>query len=399
MVEWRWDQGRVLYFQFDVIKEIAKVLVRFENRNINDDSIDEELRTSLMSNVGMPFAPYDYKVNRNYGRVFQCMMLARNENDSLVVSDLCKLLSEDDSAVSSCDEYLYEIVKRFRYPNPAFQAYEAETPRVYPFCAVIKYLIAQREMGNEAKISLEDICQLIIGNSCSGTEDIDFYKQLKPSGYIATGDGLRQLREMLAFISQLSFLKAFRGSLYLDVEDDGDVQNIIENVLQPYIVTPMADRTEEFCQLTKMAKRLILPNQAITPKGTRTPLNISDLEFTEGKKVRVMHLRIERSPLLRRFYIATHPEPVCSACEMRVQVKYPWVDYMLDLHHLLPLASVVKISNEGTSLEDMVGLCPSCHRAIHTYYRKWLKANNQNDFRSKKEAMNVYLEAVREIAS
>ena len=80
-----------------------------------------------------------------------------------------------------------------------------------------------------------------------------------------------------------------------------------------------------------------------------------------------------------------------------MQQKYPWVDYMLDLHHLLPLASVVRISNEGTSLNDMVGLCPSCHRAIHTYYKKWLQSNNQDDFRSKQEAMSVYLEAVREI--
>ena len=71
---------------------------------------------------------------------------------------------------------------------------------------------------------------------------------------------------------------------------------------------------------------------------------------------------------------------------------------MIDLHHLLPLSSVIKITNEGTTLEDLVGLCPSCHRAIHTYYRRWLKANNLEDFRSKKEAMEVYLEAVKEIA-
>ena len=45
MIEWRWDQGRVLYFQFDVIKEIAKVLAKFENKNINDDAVNEELRS------------------------------------------------------------------------------------------------------------------------------------------------------------------------------------------------------------------------------------------------------------------------------------------------------------------------------------------------------------------
>lgn len=393
MVEWRWDQGRVLYFQFDVIKEIAKVLVKFENRNINDDSVNEELRSLLMENVGMPFLPNNYKVNRNYARVFQCAMLARNE-EGLVVSDLCKLLSKDDSLISNCDDYLYEVVKRFRYPFPAFQDYDTDTPRVYPFCAVIKYLIALREKGNEAKVNIEDVCSYIIGNSCTGLEDIDFYKQLKPTGFCEEGDGIRQIREMLAFISQLSFLKAFGGYLYLDVNGNDDVQNILDNILQPISNSALANRTEEFCQLTRFSHHIILPARKIT----KAPLSIPDIEFAEGKKIRVQHLRIERSPLLRKFYMIAHPEPLCAACDMHIQEKYPWVDYMLDLHHLLPLASVVRISNEGTSLDDMVGLCPSCHRAIHTYYRKWLKSNQQDDFKSKQEAMSVYLEAVREIA-
>lgn len=394
MVEWRWDQGRVLYFQFDVIKEIAKVLLKFENRNINDESVNAEFRSSLMEDVGLPFAPNHYKVNRNYSRVFQCAMLARNEEGSLMVSDLCKSLANDNSLISNCDDYLYEIIKRFRYPFPAFQDYNTSAPRVYPFCAVIKYLIAQKEMGNEAKVNTEAIGSYIIGNSCTGLEDIDFYKQLKPTGYNVVGDGIRQIREMLAFISQISFLKAFKGYLYLDVNGNDDIQDIIDNVLQPISAAPLTNKTEEFCQLTKVDTRIILPMR----KVTNAPINLPDIEFAEGKRIRVQHLRIERSSLLKKFYIQAHPEPVCAACEMHIQQKYPWVDYMLDLHHLLPLASVVRISNEGTSLDDLVGLCPSCHRAIHTYYRKWLKSNNQDDFRSKQEAMSVYLEAVREIA-
>ena len=199
---------------------------------------------------------------------------------------------------------------------------------------------------------------------------------------------------MLTFISQLSFLKAFNGNLYLDVNGNDDIQFIIDNVVLPVSETPLPNRTDEFCQLTKVSPQIKKSDRKII----KVPLNIPDIEFAEGKKVRVQHLRIERSALLRKFYIVTHPEPICAACEMHIQQKYPWVDYMLDLHHLLPLASVVRISNEGTSLDDMVGLCPSCHRAIHAYYRKWLKSNNLDDFRSKQEAMSVYLEAVREIA-
>ena len=398
MLEWRWDQGRVLYFQFDVIKEIARILVKFENRDINDNSVDAELRAALVKGVGLPFLPESYKINRNYGRVFQCMMLARCEKGSLTVSDICRLLAEEDSLMSNCDDYLCEIVRRFRYPNPAFREYEAKSTRVYPFCALLKYLIAQWEQGNEAKLSLADICKYIIGNECTGTEDLDYYKHLRPTNYMTEGDGSRQLREMMTFISQLSFLKVFQGCMYLDVGSEEDAHTVKAIVMEPFLAEALPDRTEEFCHLTKIKSRLIVPVGNDGNEGIPSHLNIADREFSEGKKVRVHHLRIERSPMLRKFYIATHPEPVCAACEMHIQEKYPWADYMLDLHHLLPLASVIRISNEGTSLEDMVGLCPSCHRAIHIYYRKWLNANNRDDFRSKMEAMNVYLEAVKEIA-
>ena len=103
MTAWRWDQGRVLYFQFDVLREIAKVLVTFEEKDINDNSINDDLRKSLMENVGLPFAPGSYKINRNYSRVFQCALLARLQGKSLYVSDICKLLASDDSYLSNCD--------------------------------------------------------------------------------------------------------------------------------------------------------------------------------------------------------------------------------------------------------------------------------------------------------
>ena len=397
MVTWRWDQGRVLYFQFDVLREIAKVLVKFEGKDINEDSVNDEFRKSLMGNVGLPFAPANYKVNRNYSRVFQCALLACMQGQKFVVSDICKLLAADDSILSNCDNYLGEVVKRFRFPFPAFKEYDSKSERIYPFCSIIKYLIALRQKGMEAKVTLEDICSYIIGNSCTGHEDINFYKNLQPTEYRVDGDSVRQLREMIAFVSQLSFLKVFNGNLYLDVYDENDIDNILQNILIPDIRKPMEDKAEEFCQMTRLVERLTIFPVNVSSTNISPSLNILDRDFTEGKRIRVQHLRIERSPLLRKFYISKHPEPVCEACEENIHIKYPWVDYMLDIHHLMPLASAIRLSIEGTSLDDMVGLCPSCHKAIHSYYRKWLRANNLDDFRSKKEAMSVYLDAVREI--
>ena len=78
--------------------------------------------------------------------------------------------------------------------------------------------------------------------------------------------------------------------------------------------------------------------------------------------------------------------------------RYPWTDFLLDIHHISPLSSTVAISSHGTSIADIVGLCPSCHRAVHVYYKMWLKANNQTDFVSKAEAHDVYLQATKEIS-
>lgn len=400
MTEWRWDQGRVLYFQYDVLKEISRVLVRYEGRNVNEDSMARAFKQDLITSSGLPFLPENYKVNRNYSRVFQCALLATTKGrGELVISDICKELSGKDRMFASADDYLFEVVNRFRFPFPAFQEYDRTSPRIYPFCALLKLLLAKRLKGEEASLSLSDIGKYLVGNQRTGLEDVDYYKNLSVTDYELVGDARRQLREMIIFIGQLSFLKIFEKKVYLDVLGDDDAA-LLARLVRPYAQEPLEDKVEEFMALTRIDKRLVVP-QTSCIKASEMPLpstDVSDFEFTEGRRKRVHHLRIERSPMLRNIYIRLHPEPVCDACKNNIREKYPWTDYMLDLHHLLPLSSVVRTVDSGTSLADMVGLCPSCHRAIHSYYGKWLKANSIEDFRSKKEAMEVYLDAIKEIA-
>ena len=52
---WRWDQGRLLYFQFDVLKEIAKALVKFDNTDLS--KCEDLFRNILVNDTGMPFLP------------------------------------------------------------------------------------------------------------------------------------------------------------------------------------------------------------------------------------------------------------------------------------------------------------------------------------------------------
>lgn len=387
---WRWDQGRLLYFQYDVLKEIAKVLVKFDNVDVS--KCEKLFRKTLEDETGMPFLPSHYTIKRNYSRVFQCSFLANFIDNKLLVSDICRELAKDDGEINSVDDYLFNYISKFRFPFPAFDNYNATEQRVYPFCAIIKFILSRTLLGKEAKASLDDIFEYIISNNCTGCEDLDFYKNLLPRTYTDTETERRQLREMVIFISQLSILKVYDGFLYLDAIDNNARNEVITKFLNPEIRTPENDRIKEFFEMTSISKKIVVPTFEVFTS------NPADIEFIEGDKKRVEHFRVERSGLLRRYYRKINPVPLCCACGGNMNTRYPWADYLLEIHHLLPLSSTVAISGKGTSLADIVGLCPSCHRAIHMYYKKWLKVNNQSDFKSRQEAHDVFIQATTEIA-
>jgi len=387
---WRWDQGRLLYFQFDTLKRIANVLIHFDGVDIS--TCEAIFRQTLERQTEMPFLPKNYTIKRNYSRVFQCAFLASFIKDKLIVTDLCHMLCDETSETLSVDDYLLTYIKRFRFPFPAFDGYNSQEQRVYPFCAILKYLIALRTAGKEAKLSLDDIFEYIVGNNCTGLEDIDYYIHLQRSGYVYTDTERRQAREMIIFISQLSILQVYGEYLYLDSISDNVIHELLNTFLNPENRTPRADRTEEYYEMTAVNKSVI-----ISPALEVLSSNPVDMEFIEGKRKRVEHFRVERSTLLRKHYKQKHPVPICCACKINMSSRYPWTDYMLDVHHLLPLSSAVAISSKGTLLDDIVGLCPSCHRAVHTYYRIWLNDHSQDDFNSKQEARDIYQQAIKGI--
>jgi len=387
---WRWDQGRLLYFQFDVLKSIASVLVRFDGVNIR--ASDALFRSALEAETDMPFAPDHYTVMRNYKRMFECAFLATVYNEHLVVTDFAKELAHADSNFSSVDDYLLNYISRFRFPFPAFDGYDAIQERVYPFCAIIKLLIAIHLMGWEAKISIEDVFHYIIGNQCTGYEDINRYTNLPQTQHSYTEAEKRQVREMVIFISQLSCLKYYNGYLWLDVTNPAAIEELVHNFLIPDAGPVFDSRTEEFM------RRASLTNQIVLPTVELFTTDVMDIEFIEGKRRRVEHFRVDRSPLLRKYFREHNPVPVCDMCKMDVSFKYPWAGYMLDIHHLLPLSSSIAITAKGTSLSDIVGLCPSCHRSTHVYYTQYLRNYGLDDFRSREEARDVYWSAVREVA-
>ena len=386
--DWRWDQGRLEYFRFDNIRKIAKCLLNIEGIKLNVPDLDP-LRNALESETGLPFSPNRYKVWRNYSRVFACSLLATRHQDLLVVTDLCRKIASTGTAALTVDEYLSFMIPRFYFPFPAFQGYSVSKPQIFPFCAILRYLIAQFYRRGEAHINIDEVFSLMVPN-CHGTEDIDFYLNLSQSDYTPSINIKRQVREMLIFISQISFLKWYGNVLFLDVMP-ADIKAIeaLEGITTPIIKQRNRSPSDEILTIGMTDAPKI-----VTPVLVATRDSSTDVVFTEGKRVRVEHVRTERSPRLRKMFFASMPEPhLCDMCGLNPKRRYPWTENILEIHHILPLTSPLTITLQGTSFDDVVGVCPNCHRSVHAYYKAWLNTHSQEDFNSRSEAKEVYLDA------
>jgi hypothetical protein len=203
MHNWRFDQGRLQYFQFDEIKKIAQALNELDG--IKKPASDERdvVRETLKHFSDLPFLPNDYTVWRNYGRVFEIMMLATTNNDHIVTTSLCKAIARDPENID-CDDYLAYFSQNFYYSSPIFSEYEFSDSRVFPCLAIIKFLVAELLIKGKDYVTIDEICTFLVPNKFIGHEDVNFFANLKPQKY---NDDPRQLRELVRFLSQFSFLK------------------------------------------------------------------------------------------------------------------------------------------------------------------------------------------------
>ena len=98
-------------------------------------------------------------------------------------------------------------------------------------------------------------------------------------------------------------------------------------------------------------------------------------------------------------FLAANPQPICNMCTCNTQERYPWTKNLIEVHHVLPLSSSLGITSKGTSLADVVGLCPNCHRSVHLFYNQFLKQKRLEDFKDKSQAIEVYELAKRKIVA
>lgn len=235
---WRWDQGRTTYFDYGKIVKIASVLLEFNGADMQ--AVDSAFRDRLTAVTELPFAPPSYTVKRNYKRVFECAMLATYIGNRLIISDIGRALAEGDSRFNTADKYLFEVGRRFRYPYPAFNNYSDVKSTCFPFLSILKLLFARalRDGNPNAIISLEDIGGCLIANNVTGLEDLDFYWDISAKSFsfdsYSSNDQKRQVREMMSFVGQYSFLIYRNSTLQLTGISLDEIEGAFENLMQSY---------------------------------------------------------------------------------------------------------------------------------------------------------------------
>jgi len=91
---------------------------------------------------------------------------------------------------------------------------------------------------------------------------------------------------------------------------------------------------------------------------------VSEVPAFEGAVLQSVVKRRERNPRSRLLCIRIHGEK-CVVCGLEPKAKYGEAGSIIEVHHLEPLAQLVEARPYDPRI-DLVPLCPSCHRAIHT---------------------------------
>jgi len=377
---WRWDQGRMDYFQFDELRKIAKYATKHD--------LYQAQRGPLMAATGLPYLPDNplYKPWRNYGRIFKLTMIAVTDGKGgATVTDVGNLLADDGKITA--DEYFHFFAQATTDPSPAFEGWKNTSTVRYPLLFVLRYLLA-RASQNEFTTEIAEIVRAYTSSGFVGDEDqTAFLGIIAPSG--STSSVPRQASESVKVMAQVSYLAATKTDITVSLHPD-DAEKLFYD-LAPIGGVRLTDPSAEILRIAAL-----FPSATADLGLEYTSSVVGDLEeagFSEGARVKRTHLTIERNAKIRSAFFAANPGADCDFCGIDTRKSYPWVPKILDIHHLLPLCSGARTSKDGTLLTDLVANCPTCHRAVHRYYDKWLKEKVQNDFADAEEARKVYSEA------
>ena len=382
---WKWDQGRLDYFQFDNLKRIARFAVSNDLR-----AQDHE---ALVAAVGLPFSPVTkgYKPWRNYARTFKSMGLVFQQGDVAMPTVVAHRLAED--GVTTTDEYFHFLAEFTSSPSPALKGWDGGTKLRYPLLFALKYLLARAAMAL-TETTISGIVAAYGSDGFTGEESAEEFEQLVMLSPVAAHAD-RQAAESIRVLAQISYLSLDKNVVFVSLSRD-DARDVFEQ-LSPISGDPTDDgdteikrRTDQFESATSEFELEYLTSAISDVEDAGFS---SETTFVEGKKARKTHLVIERNGKIRSKFFEANPSPVCDFCDIDTRTSYPWTPRILDVHHLLPLCSGARTSKQGTRLDDLVPVCPTCHRGVHRYYDHWLKKAGNKDFADAEQAKLVYVEA------
>lgn len=386
---WHWDQGRLAYFQFDSLSIISRYVINHDFKQAK--------RSELLAATGLPFqAPSTHSPWRNYSRVMKLGLLVSERNEVAEPTPIAALLAEH--GVVTSDEYLHFLAQVSTEPSPALTNWNSVGSLRFPLLFSLKYLLAKAGTNFPDVTPIDEIIGAYRVSGFDGSEDqLKFASLLsKSAAYAMQGasspDNLRrQARESVRVLCQISYLYLSGAgvSITLAPQDASDIFDDLAPVGGPR----EADGNAEIRRLAQLFGQgtvhdfFEFPNTVIS--------DVAESGFTEGTKVQKTHVTIERNAGLRKAYFFQHPTTVCDVCDMDTHATYPWADRVMDLHHLLPLASGTRVETSGTTFADLVPICPSCHRAVHRFYGDFFRNVGRRDFTSRDEAVRVYVDVKR----
>ncbi len=383
---WHWDQGRLAYFQFDAMRRIASFVVVSDFKKAS--------RLDLLTATGLPFLPKTYSPWRNYSRVLKLCLLVSEVGNQAQATPVAQILAQTGAV--TCDEYLHFLVCSFTEPVPALADWQTNAEFRYPLLFALKCLLTKSAIAPETPVaSLNEIIGAYRISGFTGGEDANRFIAVvgRNAGYENAGrtapENLRrQARESLKVIAQISYLHIRNNQIIVSL-NPADAQEIFED-LAPIGGPRAADGEAEIRRLATLFKD---GSTSISFEYPNTIVDeVMESGFREGGKVKKTHITIERNSRLRKDFFAARPTSTCDVCALDTAKTYPWTERVIDLHHLLPLSSGTRVEASGTTFDDLVPVCPNCHRAIHRFYEGWLNNNERKDFINSDEARAVYQE-------
>jgi hypothetical protein len=381
---WRWERGRLPYFQFDILRRIALFATQNDWKRVGFAEAEDA--------VSLPFDPQrsDYLPWRNYQRLFRTMLLVSEENGIARPTSLAAALAVPGQMTS--DEYFHSLAQSHTDPSLASTWKVPVKPR-FPLLFSLRYLLTKAKVTPPASATFDEIVGAYICSNFYGGETPDEFLSLldregefELASQTADGNTRRESRESILVLSQISYLSAERGTIAVNLHPDDACEAFRE-------LTPISGPffTNREAEVRRRADLFADGSALDFLDFPRTVISETDeAGFSEGSRVTKTHLVIERNAQLRRLFMQRFNPQLCDVCRLQTAKTYPWTQGVIDIHHKLPLASGTRSDSDGTVLDDLVAVCPSCHRAIHRFYDRWLKSRNRNDFESIDEANEAY---------